>query len=198
MDDYRDRIIRSIRKNAIQKEQKTKRQLVGRTSKLPVYQWLSHIFRLNEELEEKLTDEIIVSSMSGEFSRKLALVRSIVANPGKLASERSRFNNEENFPLISLKYNDKGFPVTGKSLKAMSLSECRKKCYHYKKIDPRFFSQEELVWIDEQLEEANEWYLACQIPSQEIRDKHSFGSVLFGIPDDTPIDISMLELEWMK
>ncbi len=153
---------------------------------------------MNEELPtpEKLTDQTIVSSMAAEFSKTLALVRSLIISPGKIGSERARFNKDDKFPLISFAYSDNGFPINRS--KAMSLSECRKRCYHYRKIDPRFFSVEELYWIDEQVEEGNEWYQKCIIPSQELRDKYPFGSTLFGIPDDNPTEIAILEIDWMQ
>jgi hypothetical protein len=193
-----DKIKRSLARRHKPKEPRTKRLNVGKTTKLPAYQWLSHVFRMNEEFPtaEKLVDKSIVASMSAEFPKSIALVRSLIQSPTKLASERSRFNKEDRYPLISFSYSDNGFPINRN--KAMTLSECRKRCFHYRKIDPRFFSEEELIWIDEQLEEGNEWYLRCTIPSQELRNKFSFGSILFGIADDNPIDISMLELGWMK
>jgi hypothetical protein len=197
MDSF-DKIKKSLRKKHKPREPKTKRLNVGKTTKLPVYQWLTHIFRANEELPttEKLTDQTIVATMSAEFSKTIALVRSLIHTPSKLASERSRFNKEDNYPLISFAYSDNGFPIHRN--KAMTLSDCRRRCFHYHKIDPRFFSQEELIWIDEQLEEGNEWYHRCFIPSQELRVKFPFGSVLFGVADDNPVSIEILELDWMK
>ena len=198
MENPYDKIRKSLRHKHKPREPRSKRLNVGKTSKLPVYQWLTHIFRMNEELltPEKLTDQTIVSSMSAEFSKTLAIVRSLVNSPGKIGSERSRFNKEDKFPLISFSYSELGYPINRG--KAMSLSECRKRCYHYKKIDPRFFSTEELNWIDEQVEEGNEWYQQCTIPSQELRDKFPFGFTLFGIADDNPTEIAILELEWMQ
>jgi hypothetical protein len=197
MDSF-DKIRKSLQKKHKPREPKTKRLNVGKTTKLPVYQWLTHIFRANEEFStsDKLTDITIVSTMSAEYTKSIALVRSLIHTPSKLASERSRFNKEDSYPLISFAYSDNGFPINRG--KAMSLSECRKRCYHYYKIDPRFFSEEELVWIDDQIEEGNEWYMRCTIPSQELRNKFPFGSTLFGIADDNPIEIAMLELEWME
>lgn len=197
MDSY-DKIRKSLQKKHKPREPKTKRLHVGKTSKLPAYQWVTHIFRANEELPtaEKLTDTTIVASMSAEFTKSIALVRSLIHTPSKLASERARFNKEDNFPLVSFAYSDHGFPINRG--KAMTLSDCRRRCFHYHKIDPRFFSQEELIWIDEQIEEANEWYLRCSIPSQELRNKFPFGSLLFGVADDDPITIEILELDWMK
>jgi hypothetical protein len=197
MDSF-DKIKKSLRKKHKPREPKTKRLNVGKTTKLPVYQWLTHIFRANEELEtsKKLTDQTIVATMSAEFSKTIALVRSLIYTPSKLASERSRFNKEDNYPLISFGYSDNGFPIHRN--KAMTLSDCRRRCFHYHKIDPRFFSQEELIWIDEQLEEGNEWYQRCSIPSQELRTKFPFGLILFGVADDNPVSIEILELDWMK
>lgn len=191
------KILKSVQRNREVKG-KSKRQLVGKTTKLPVYQWMLHIFEMNEKLTatQKLSDGVIVASIKAEFSPRLALVRSLIQTPSKLSSERARFNKDHKWAFLSLKYNENGIPITGS--RAMSLSEIRKKCFYYKKLDPRFFSEEELLWFDQQISEGNPYYSDCITSSQEECSKFPFGSVTLGVPDHDPISIEILELEWMK
>lgn len=195
----KNRIIRTIHKtkpNMVRRV--SRRENSGKVSKLPLHQWFLHIFRYNETEKEKLTDLDIVNSMAAEFSRRLATVRLLLSTPGKLGTERARYNNLQKHCLLSLRYNERQFPISGSGSAAMSLSEIREKCFYYKKIDPRFFTEEEIVWMETQRENGVEEYLACSFPTEEEKQLFPFGSQVLGVPDDDPTPIEILEIEWMN
>ncbi len=199
IDLVKNRIIQSIRrtKPSVVKRQ-SRREHVGKVSKLPFHQWITHIFQHNEIFDQKLTDLDIVNSAAAEFSRRLATIRLLITTPGKLGTERARYNKASKTCLLSLRYNERQFPISGSGSAAMSLSEIREKCFHYKKIDPRFFTTEEINWIETQKEDGNEYYQDCWLPSEEDKKLYSFGSQQLGVADNDPLPIEILEIQWLK
>ncbi len=156
-------------------KRQSRREHVGKVSKLPFHQWITHIFQHNEIFDQKLTDLDIVNSAAAEFSRRLATIRLLITTPGKLGTERARYNKASKTCLLSLRYNERQFPISGSGSAAMSLSEIREKCFHYKKIDPRFFTTEEINWIETQKEDGtNSEFSPRQTKIYGISEKKNF------------------------
>ncbi len=194
----KDRLRKSLKREVRQRIQPKKN--AGKTTKLPIGQWIQRVLELNEEYpsNEKLTDPMIVTNLVREFTRSLSLVRKFEKAPYMFSSERSRYNRKSTSPIISWRYSETGFPVVGKGegCRALSISECRKKAFDLKKLDPRVFTEEEIEYAHS-LADADEGYTDFLFPSQEDLSKFSLGTILFGVRDRDVIPIDILERKWL-
>lgn len=125
------------------------------------------------------------------------MVRKLEASPSLFSSERSRHNRKSKDFLVSFRYSEAGFPITGKgkNCKALTISDCRKRAFNLKKLDPRLFTAEEIEYARSL---ADEEYSEFFIPSQEEMGEFKFGSILFGVREKSIISIELLEMTWLQ
>ncbi len=188
-----------------EKYRPSQRSNTGKTSRLPYNIWLARVFDLNEDVpqQEKLTDDDIINSLASEFTRKLATVRAILTSPGKIGSERTRYMRRYKPPMISLRYNEVGIPFIGPGIQILTLNEIRKRCFHYNVVDPRFFTRDEIEWVKNQRDQyipsptEPNIYKDFRFPSEELIEKHPYGSLSLGRLDSTLLAINEIEMEYV-
>ena len=109
---------------------------------------MCYLFEINEKrpFESKLTNSVIQNSLFNEFPSRKTLQHSIKTGKSSVNSMRHKYNQGilnskiPVPPLISLRYGEDGYPVTGRRGQYyMTKNEIIEACYKYRIKDPRVF-----------------------------------------------------------
>jgi hypothetical protein len=167
-------------KRSTKKTQTHNRGFKGKTTKLSFRKFMGYLLELNENEPpegQPLTDDDITESCHAEFGTRSISSRRLtdVNSSGSVAVYRARYNKEKP-ELLSIRYNPNGVPCRTYS-SPVGIDDLRIKAFHYKIVDPRLFTPEEIARILIFQEEYPEAYGDFRLPSKETLDNHPFGSL---------------------
>ena len=112
---------------------------------------MCYLFEMNEKrpFESKLTNSVIQNSLFNEFPARRSLLNSMKAGKTSVNSMRHKYNqgilnSKIRVPhLISLRYGDEGYPVTGRRGQHYATKDdIVEQCYRYRIKDPRVFFED--------------------------------------------------------
>jgi len=157
-----------------------KRGFKGKTTKLSFTRFIYYLLELNETDPpdgKKLTDDDIIESVHAEFGTRSISARKIadVSSNNSFAVYRSKYNADKP-EMLSIRYDFNGYPCRNYR-SPISIDSLRIKAYHYKIVDPRLFTPDEITRILIFKEEYPEEYQLFRLPSKETLNAHSFGSL---------------------
>lgn len=187
----------TIRRSS-KKTQTHNRGFKGKTTKLSFRKFMQYLLELNEADPpegQPLTDDDIIESCHAEFGTRSISSRRLsdVNSSGSVAVYRARFNKEKP-ELLSIRYNPDGFPCRTYS-SPIGIDDLRQKAFHYKIVDPRLFTLEEIARILIYQEEYPDDYGDFRLPSKETLDQHPFGSLKLSPSAESVPKLALADLE---
>lgn len=173
----------------------------GKTTKLSFRKFVHYLLELNEHdppEDRQLSDNDIIESCHAEFGTRSISSRRLedVNSSGSVAVYRARYNKAQP-ELLSIRYDHEGYPCRTYNA-YVDIDALRRKAFHYKIVDPRLFTPEEISRILTYQEEYPDDYGQFIIPSRETLAARPFNCLKFHptIELDQPVTtLSQLELE---
>jgi hypothetical protein len=168
----------------------------GKTTGLAFYPFMYKLFAHQEERSQdtKITDDHIREMVRKEFGDYSLVWQNILKKKVHISGMRAHYNQRKP-PMLSLGYDHAGFPQSG-AYRPMKMRDVRRKCFHYKIVDPRFFTPAEIATISSYIVRKIQAYAGFRLPTVTEIELFPYGSIQF-LDADT-IGLQILEREMAK
>jgi hypothetical protein len=155
------------------------RSYPGKTTGLTLYPFLYMVLKHQEELDQdhKVTDGHILEMVKTEFGERSIVYERMLARTVRVCNVRAAYNKKKP-ALLSLCYSLSGFPQMGMN-RVMKLKDARRKCFHFKVVDPRFFTPSEIATISQFMIKGIEAYQGFRLPTLNLIEMYPYGSIQF-------------------